>query len=302
MAVATETPPKARTLVRCARHRELDAAFRCGRCRMTWCDGCIEHGTQNGIAFTICKCGGGCEALVIVQPLPSLADEFVGCFRYPLRGEGRWLLLVGALLFGGCEILFGGGAVSLCYHLALQGAIGIVLLTLFFGYTLNWVGVVIRTTANGGDELPGFPEFLNVYDSMVLPLLRMIALLALFLGPGLIALPFGIGGLLAGIVLLGAGVTVLPMALSMVAMADNLSGLEPRRIGRAIAATGAPYFFTAALFFAVFGLLLFDGTLTESLGRLAPIANSGLSLYLLAIAGRVLGLIHRRLEADVDPT
>jgi hypothetical protein len=317
-APATAPAPKARTLVRCARHRELDADVRCDKCRTNWCFGCVTSGEDRGVKWIRCKCSGRCDPLAReheVKAQRELESRAFGLLAYPVRGEGVWLLAVGAFCFGLFDLCCGSGVRALLEMFSTMfvahpaagdlsfsmtgSSLGLVVAILLLGFQFSWVMRVVQTTAQGRDEAPGFPDFVSVAESMVLPVGRVLAVLGLTIGPGLIALPFGLVGALFGVVLLIAGVFTLPMALTSIAIADSLEGLDVPRIFRSIRCVGLPYLAAAALFFAILALLFAGTAALGFAGPIAPFARAALALYLAAIAGRVLGLLYAKHEREL---
>jgi len=317
------TPPRsgwspklsaATTLVRCARHRETDALFHCDKCRMKWCALCVRTGSERSVTWALCACHGRCSPIVASTAGRPLTNDFGECFTYPFRGEGRLLLLLGAAVYGLVDLYYGNGVrAALTMIAASAGAnvegggsgnpivtgVGMVIVLILFGYLLSWVARTIRESARGRDVLPPYPEFIAFYESIVKPVLRMTALLFACFLPGMLVLPFGAVGGLLGLLLLAGGAFVLPMALTSVAIADSIEGLDPLRIVRSIGRVGVPYAFASALFFAVLGLLFIGTASVDALGWLAPFVRSFLSLYLAAVAGRVLGRVYARHEKEL---
>jgi len=313
-----ERPAAARTIWRCARHRDVDALYRCGRCKALWCSSCVRQGDERGVRWFGCACGGRCAPIEFDAPVPSLATterELTGAFSYPFCGEGRFLLALGTVFYWVFDfwlgnqlrallgIVAGAGsgqpapAVTTFDYLRIGGGCAALVLVLaLFGYQLSWLMRVVRESAKGRDELPGFPEYVTFADSVFVPLAQGLALVGVTLGPGLVLLKFGGIGVVLGVLALAAGAAVLPMALLAVAIADSLEGLDAKRILRSIPRIGAPYGFAAALFAAVIALLFVGAWLLEWIPFLGPIARAFLILYLSAVAGRVLGLVYARNE------
>src|SRR6185295_2867701 len=236
-------------------------------------------GVERDIQFVLCGCGGRCEPIVAETTLDpaKFGNELLASFRYPLRGEGRLQLLLGAAVFGILIGIFGasitsalpdisvhpegsgaaavGGAVKSGIGFATALGAGLALLAIA-GYVFAYMELVIVQTSNGHDEAPGFPEFLTIWESMVQPIGRLALLVLISFGPGLLLLALlpGILKLVAGCVVF-AGLVYFPMGLLSVAVLESEQGYEPRRILAAIRIVPQPYALAASLFIATVGLL-----------------------------------------------
>jgi hypothetical protein len=169
-----ETPPPT-TLVRCARHADVDATQRCQLCGTHWCRMCVAIGDERGVVWRRCQCGGRCEGLVVEAPPASTHDfgaELLDALRYPFAGAARVQVILGAVMFGALSWLLN---------------VSFLLAPLIAGYLVAYLELVISSTVKGKDEPPGFPDFVTVGESMFAPLLRMLLLLVISFGPGLLA-------------------------------------------------------------------------------------------------------------------
>jgi hypothetical protein len=297
----------ARTLVRCARHRDVDAAFHCGRCRLDFCALCVKQFDERGVAFKVCHCGGRCEAIEVVAPPKSNRDfgaELVDAFAFPFRGEARWQMVLGAAMFGGTSWLFGGTLANALPMVSPTSPLGpfafwmvmgaVLALVGVAGYLFAYVELVIAHTAKGRDDPPGFPDFLTVWESMMKPIGRLFLLLVIAFGPGtlLVALLPG-GAKLLGVVLLLAGLAYFPMALLAVAIFEGDQGFDPRRVVAAIQLVPRHYAIAAALFLLTFALMLGGGLFLVGLPAIGGLLRGALAFYMATVAGRVLGLTYR---------
>jgi len=234
----------------------------------------------------LCECGGrGVPIEIAFPPPPRIDDTLADVFAYPARGEGRWILALGAAMFTVLDSI----AVSFSR---------LFLAVLVFGFMVAWLMDVIRCSARGRPGLPAFPDFVTLWDSIGVPILRGLVLLLVTIAPGLTVA--SLGGLwnFVGVPLLLAGVAILPMALLAVAVSGSLEGLSLVRIVRSIPIVAKPYALAAALFSVVVGMLI-GGTAWEGLGFIGPFVTALVALYLVAISGRVLGLLYARHEREL---
>jgi len=277
-----ETPPP-KTLVRCARHTDVDATQRCQLCGAHWCRMCVAIGDERGVVWRRCQCGGRCEAFAVEAPPASAQDfgaELLDALRYPFMGAARVQVIGGAVMFGLLSWLIN---------------VSFLLGPLIAGYLIAYVELVISSTVKGKDEPPGFPDFVTVGESMLAPLLRMLLLLLISFGPGLLAwnlLP-GAGALLGGLLFI-AGLAYFPMALLSVSVLDSIDGYDPRRVFGSIGVVPHQYALAATLFMVVFALILGSGFAPIDLPIVGTFVRGAVIFALATIAGRVLGLTYRR--------
>ncbi len=285
----TSTPPKARTLLRCARHRGVDALVRCDRCNTRWCDACVTSGTDRGVVWHHCKCGGrGVELPAIEEMAPGGYERSLGqAFKAPLTSDGLKLLAVGSIVFGLLEVL--------CSMLTgLFAAVGVAVITVVVGYQLEWAMSIIRDAARGRPALVSFPDFTSIGESIARPLGQVLVVVAATLGPGIVVWMSGWLGALLGPLLLLCGLVVLPMALGSVAIEESLRGLEPLRVLRAIAIGGAEYGLAASLFVAMAGAMLGGSVFLGGVPWIGPIVKSFFCLWCIAVASQLVGLVIAR--------
>jgi hypothetical protein len=268
---------------------------------------CVKQGDERGVDFKLCNCGGRCEAIVVVAPPKSdraFGAELLDCFRFPLRGEARWQMALGAALFGALSWLFGGSLVSALPFVSVSSPAGplafwmvlgaFLALLGIAGYVFLYVELVIAHTAKGRDDSPGFPDYLSVWDSMVEPLGRLALLMGISFGPGalLVALLPGTAKWFGALLLL-PGLAYFPMALLAVAIFEGDQGFDPRRVFVAIGIVPRQYAIAAALVLATFALMLGGGSFVTVLPVVGGLLRGALVFYLATVAGRVLGITYR---------
>jgi hypothetical protein len=267
----------------------------------------VKQGEERGVRFVLCSCGGRCEAIVVAAPQKSAADfgaELADSFRFPFRGEARGPMAVGAAMFGVFTWMFGSKlALSISMvtphdplgPFALWGVMGASLALLAIaGYLFAYLELVIVHTAKGRDDPPGFPDFLSTWESMLTPLVRLVLLLAISFGPGvvLLALLPGLAKSVGGVVLL-AGLAYFPMALLAVAIFEGDQGFDPRRVIASIGLVPRHYAIAAALLLASFVVLVVGCRSLGTLADLGGFLSGALAFYTATVAGRVLGLTYR---------
>ncbi|HWM90262.1 MAG TPA: B-box zinc finger protein [Thermoanaerobaculia bacterium] len=142
----------------CAQHPGVSAAFRCDGCGKLLCNDCIKKGH----ALLFCSLCGE-RALPLGEGQPATVREvarrqaiskpysFQQALSYPFRGVGLYMFL-GALVslaFVSFLLAYSGG----CYSIVL--AVG--LWSLMVGLQFK----IVRSTAEGDDDLPDWPEYMD---------------------------------------------------------------------------------------------------------------------------------------------
>ncbi|HVG09423.1 MAG TPA: B-box zinc finger protein [Thermoanaerobaculia bacterium] len=142
----------------CAQHSGVNAAFRCEGCGKLLCQDCIKKGH----ALLFCSlCGERAMPLEAGQPATvrevarrqaiSKPYSFQQALSYPFRGVGLYMFLATliALAFVSFLLQYSGG----CYSIML--AVG--LWSLMIGLQFK----IVRSTAEGEDQLPDWPEYMD---------------------------------------------------------------------------------------------------------------------------------------------
>lgn len=142
----------------CAQHPGVNAAFRCEGCEKLLCQDCIKKGH----ALLFCsQCGERAMPLEAGQPATvrevarrqaiSKPYSFQQALFYPFRGVGLYMFIATlvSLAFVSFLLQYSGG----CYSIVL--AVG--LWSLMVGLQFK----IVRSTAEGDDQLPDWPEYMD---------------------------------------------------------------------------------------------------------------------------------------------
>lgn len=301
----------ARTLLRCARHRDTDARARCDRCHMAWCEACLKRHEAFGRLAWSCSCGGRAEA--VVEPdadhdRRQHARWIGSALRAPLSGTGLKLVLVGTLCYGLLDAWLGAstraalwGWFELLSHPVATGAItagpdlgktvvGISVFIAVLGYQFAWFMEVIGDSARGRPTLEQFPEFTSFAESIMLPAMQAFAALGATVGPGLLAMLAAPISPIVGALLAFGGLLVLPMTIASIAMAGSLRGLDPLRIVAGIRAAGLEYGLATALFLVMFGSIAGGSLLFDRVPYVGSFIKAFVILSSAAMSAQILGL------------
>jgi hypothetical protein len=280
-AVSLGTAPR-----HCKYHPQTRARFHCSRCKLSFCDLCVERRVASGGSASVrCrKCGMACDpvadAPVVTGPPPAFASMLPGAFLYPWKGNGFILLVGGAVFF------------LLLSFLPLVGL-------LITGYLFSYAKRIVAASANGEAAPPDWPDFTNWVDDILVPYFHLIALVALTFGPAWViavflpaTTPYYWALVIATTV---AGAFLAPMGMLALAMFDTVTALNPMTLIWSIQRIPWHYLVAAIAFESVIGAYVFCEAFV---GKVVPIPFLGslvagcLNLYLLAVAMRILGLLY----------
>lgn len=219
------------------------------------------------------------------RPAPPLNffAEIPRAFAYPFRSDGVMIILAGSLFFAGINWM--GGFFFL---------LGIMVA----GYIFTAMKGIINATAVGEEKAPDWPEYSSWWDDLLLPFVEFAAIhVACFL-PASLALSFISSPLnfVVGGILLVLGFAVAPMALLAVAIFDSVMALNPILIVASICRVPLEYLVACLTLVASYVL---GWALNAWLTMVIPfpvltwMLTSVVSLYLLVVEMRVLGLLYR---------
>jgi hypothetical protein len=231
------------------------------------------------------------EAIASVMPLlddePSFYRQLPGAFLYPFNKRGMLLLSMGAIFF-------------LILELALRFALlfKILIAVFTYGYLFAYMQRIISASAQGEDNVPDFPDVTEFWSDIILPFLLFAGTFAVAFAP-----PIAMAVLtresewfwlaMAPTIVICA--LYFPMALLAVAVTDNFLALSPHVVLPSIARVFVPYL-VAWLILAVLVGIRFGGEWAMELVPvpfLPAVLMGFISLYLLVVEMRVLGLLFR---------
>ncbi|HEV7668237.1 MAG TPA: hypothetical protein VGS22_06915 [Thermoanaerobaculia bacterium] len=295
----------------CAQHPEIAALYACDGCGRELCDQCITAGH----ALLFCKICG--ERAIPLAPLEGPAPgahsavqlrrravidssyRLSQAFGYPFRGMGKYLFVAALVCQGGVEIL-------------LRFGINLFRFALAFGFWSLLVGLqlkIARSTAEGQDELPDWPDYFSLgerfFDILVFLILQIwrygLVALYLFVGRSMIFtkepnLLYWLGAAVLG----WLGTVAATMALGAVGKFDPDLVLRLELHTRAFRACGADAVTIVNLVFAL-DLAVWLVRLCLADIPLAGSAAAGiLGTYALFVSAHLAGLLFRRNAAAVE--
>jgi hypothetical protein len=166
---------------------------------------------------------------------------------------------------------------------------------LFLGYIYATQLTIIFTTGNGYTDAPEFPDFSDIFDSVLMPIIKIVFVW------GIGWLPFLLltwqSDSAHGFATLGTvafGFAYVPIGLMIVAMDDIGKALNPIVLFGAVRDTGWTYFILVGSFA---GFYIGSMFLTEAFAG-SWILNSLFGAYGIMFTGRLIGSVYRDRLAD----
>jgi hypothetical protein len=295
-------------------HPEVPARARCATCEQLYCGACTERDLGRGLRGHFCpKCDG--RGRLELLPPPGRALDFVSSLRgvlaYPFAGRGGYALFAAALLWSLVATFVAAGGVI---------AIGSALIVVFFAttYLITFLFSITASTTAGRDELPDWPDTGEVHLSFGRNVVALLVLLSLTFFPKLaldeydgvvramaihsaqaeLNLSFrdhldGSAGALSTLGALAVGQLYVPMGLLILALGGRVRDLAPWIVLPAILRTGPAYLIAGAAWLGLLVLQVVSFMLGLALPILGPLLSNFVSLWLLTVAMRIIGLLYR---------
>ena len=220
----------------------------------------------------------------------SLLTLLLGAFKYPLKGFGIIFMLFSIP----------------CYLGVLYGAW--YLKIFFFGYALAYFARIVGSTDYVEQGVPDFPSVADWLDDILRPIILVTSTtLFAFLPVFIYGIVWMVTDMHSSIVLqglVGFSLLYLPMGLMAVSVLDSISGVNPVKIVRGMLVVGHGYLLAFAVMCAFTILRYYAIDIATGIGNMAIgfCLVSILSFYLLAVEGRMLGLLYYHYERELGWT
>jgi hypothetical protein len=274
------TPPMA-ARPRCTKHPHQEADWRCPRCQVSHCTGCMEVKIVGSAEFLLCpQCHGQCESLAPPPPPKDFYAKLPGAFVYPLKGWAISVVLTGAIMLFFTE---------LAARFSLRAWLVAILV---MGYMCAYLIKIANKSGDGDDILPHWPSmsdglvgnfflfFFTVLVSFVPVMAYGAAVIWLEAPLRFIVLPIYLSCLL------------LPMALLRVAMFQTLSALNPWGIVQSIFRVPTPYMVACILLGCLIYARIVLGVAFLFVPYVGGFLETLFAFYLVIVEMRILGLIY----------
>jgi hypothetical protein len=221
----------------------------------------------------------------LVPKTVSFFARLPGTFAYPFKGSGLFILIIGTVAYA--ALTFASG-----FSLYLQ-----VVLT---GYLFAYMQKIIHASAQNDDEPPGWPDFSEFIQDILIPAFQLVAITLTCFGPAIgLALWATFGeqpvGLLLAIPAGILGAVFWPMAVLAVAMFDSVTALNPMVVVPAVFKVFLEYLVVLVVFGVIYGVRFVCAIVLPDLIPVPVVPQlilALLALYFTAVMMRMLGLMY----------
>jgi hypothetical protein len=235
------------------------------------------------------------EVIAAISPAiyeePSFYRSLPRTFIYPFNKRGMLMLAMGAVFFLIMEV---------AVRFAFIFKITIFIFT--YGYLFAYMQRIVSASAQGEDDVPDFPDVTEFWSDIFLPFLLFTGTFVVSFAPAIaVAIWMRESEIILPAVMatIGLGVFYFPMALLAVAVTDNFLALSPHVVVPSIARILLPYLLACVVLGVLAAIRFGVAWLMEKLPvPLVPsIIDGFVSLYLLVVEMRILGLMFRSYRA-----
>ena len=220
---------------------------------------------------------------------PEIPDRkpLLDALTYPVRGSGRILLLIGAVL---------SAVLGFASGFSLFGAIASLLGLAYFN---AYYHSIVESTVSWNEDPPDWPDVSDLAGEVIVPMVRTAGVFLISFLPmlGLVALRRDDGGNLWGspLVWLGIlwGVLYFPMAILHVIVSNELSNALPQHVLPRVRRGMPVYLLLAGLLVA--GLFV-SGAVIAVVGRVPLVGGllaAAAGLYFMMAQARLAGIFYR---------
>jgi hypothetical protein len=244
------------------------------------------------------------EVIAAINPAiyeePSFYRSLPRTLLYSLNKRGMFLLALGAGFF---LIMALTVKMALFFRLSLVGLLLQITIFVFtYGYLFAYIQRIVSASAHGEDDLPDFPDITEFASDILRPFLLFAGTFVVSFAPAIAVAIFMRESemiLFAVIATIGLGIFYFPMALLAVAVTDNFLALSPHVVVPSIVRVLPPYLLACV----VLGVLVTIRFGIAWLMELVPVPilpsviDGFVSLYLLVVEMRILGLMFRSYRA-----
>ncbi|MBF0320334.1 MAG: DUF4013 domain-containing protein [Nitrospirae bacterium] len=220
------------------------------------------------------------------------SSQIPGVFIYPLLGQGKWVLIAGALFF------------------IIAGVIpfmGVLIKVILIGYMCAFMMKIITTSSCGEKALPDWPEFTNFIDDIIRPAFMVLAVFIVSnlpviayvvsysaFGDGFLSFDADMGNPIiypAIFIFIVAGMLYFPMAVLAVSMTNTFGAVSPHIVIPSIFRVPVEYLMLCGVLLAIYLVKVAVGWVV-GIPYVGPIISMFVTFYFYAVEMRLVGLLY----------
>ena len=163
----------------CKSHPRTAARFHCPKCRLSFCEICVNTRQTGGITAKYCRsCGTACTPLKVrlaarAAARATFASELANAFYYPLKRDGLTLLATGTIF-----LTLLNGALYLCQFAPIYGWVASGILGIYgIGYFSSALRRIVTSSATGEEAMPDWPDVTDFSGDILGPFLQLVGTL-----------------------------------------------------------------------------------------------------------------------------
>lgn len=162
---------------------------------------------------------------------------------------------------------------------------------------------IMITSASGSNDCIGFPNLTDLLDDLIMPFFKVVAVGLFSFSPVILfafTMPAETGFGVVGFLLLVAGMIYFPMAILAVGILGTFRGMLPHIVFPSILKAGGLYWAIVGILFVVY---LVENYLLGFLSEIfivGALVSAFVSMLTLMINGRLLGLLYRNKEEELE--
>ena len=162
---------------------------------------------------------------------------------------------------------------------------------------------IMVTSASGSNDCIGFPNLTDLLDDLILPFFKVVAVGLFSFAPAVLfafSLPVGSASDVILFALMGVGLIYFPMAILAVGILGTFRGLLPHIVVPSILKAGGLYWAIVGILFAVFVVKIYLLGFLAEIFIVGALVSALVSMLTLMINGRLLGLLYRNKEEELE--
>lgn len=194
-----------------------------------------------------------------------------------------------------------GGVLSIFTSIAsLAPMIGILAYVFMSSYFCATYFKIIESTAVGDSDAPSFPETSNILEDLVWPMFKIIYIAVCCFSPYILSLYLYSSSSILTDLIFYVCLAYFPMAVLAVTVLGYLSAMLPTIVLPSIIKAGWIYWFAVILLGLIYTLEDFLSEFLDGFSILHFVIMGFVAMYVLMTSGRILGLVYRNREEELE--